>query len=284
MSSALPEELQAIFDDLAKCIVGLGPYAEEAVLCGGLVPVIYRRIWQGTPRIQPLATFDLDWALPRRLACRGESLHDRMQKAGFEVRLSGSSQLPVTRYVPAPPSGQTRSPFCVEFLAPRDGAKHSRKGTNQGVVEVQPGLHAQTDPYLGVVLTEPMTVDAVQIPDLHLPADRYFRVPNSACFILQKALIRDHRGRSKQASDACHIYDVAMLTHDIWPEMCGALSRMREKNAFPSRWFQTATATLHELFASANSNGSLAVAQNYAGQVSEEEASRAMNAFLKACW
>src|SRR6266404_3890516 len=101
MSGDLPQELRPVFKELARCIIGFGPYQQDVVLSGGLVPVLYRRALQcSAPRLRPLTTFDLDWTLPPRLPSRGESLHDRMLKAGFVARLSGSSKMPVTQYVP----------------------------------------------------------------------------------------------------------------------------------------------------------------------------------------
>ncbi|MDZ4819200.1 MAG: GSU2403 family nucleotidyltransferase fold protein [Planctomycetota bacterium] len=285
MSGDLPKELTGVFVELARCIVGFGPYQEDAVLCGGLVPVIYRRVLPSPQsRLRPLTTFDLDWTLPQQLTSRGESLHSRLLASGFVARLSGSAKMPVTHYVPDPGQGTGESPIYIEFLTPRTGSKYSRKQTNQGIVEVQPGLHAQTDPYLSLLLAEIVNVSVSKIPELGLSGEHMLKLPHPICFILQKALIREKRGPSKQDNDACHIVDVVMLTHDMWPEMREVLSRLLNSGAFSTKWFSQVHTTLDGLFASPTSNGSIAVAQNYSGSVSEEEISSVVSAFLAACW
>ena len=285
MSAPLPEELAGVFQELAKCIVGLGPYQEDAVLCGGIVPVLYRQtLPQAATRLRPLTTFDLDWILPKPLTDRGESLHERLLSSGFVARQSGSHKLPVTQYVPDHGQAAASSPIYVEFLTPRHGSKRNRQGTNQGVVEVQAGLHAQTDPYLGLLLAEKITVRASAISELSLSAEHRLSLPHPACFILQKLLIRKRRGTGKQDSDACHIYDVAILTRALWPQMSDVLKQLKAGPRFPRNWFAVGERVLRDLFSESTSNGCLAVARHYSGAVSEDEVCAGMSAFLAECW
>jgi hypothetical protein len=282
MTSQFAPELSNVLKELARCIVGLGPYQQDVVLSGGLVPVMYRRVFQNEPKLKPLTTFDLDWSVPQPLAERGENLHDRMLKAGFEAYRSGSAKLPVIQYVPA--GKGLNSPIYVEFITPRKGGKYNREGDNQGIVEVQSGLFAQTDPYLGLLLAETIPVNVASIPELELSDEHSFRVPNPMCFIVQKILIRENRGQRKQENDACHIYDVAILTHNRWQEMRAALQQIVDSKQFPSKWFSDARAVLQRMFESSTSAGPLAVTKNYPGMTSAEEVVRAMAAFLDECW
>ena len=141
------------------------------------------------------ATYDLRFGLDRTqtFARAGATLHERLLQSGFSARQWGSHGLPVTQYVPG--SGKAASPSSIymEFLTPRKGAKKDRRGVNQGIVEVQPGLHAQTDPYLGLLLAERITVKASTIRELKLSGDHCISLPHPACFILQKLLIHQQR-------------------------------------------------------------------------------------------
>jgi hypothetical protein len=282
MKVEFSQDLNDVLKELARCIVALGPYQRDAVLSGGLVPVMYRRTLRSDSRLEPLTTFDLDWSVPQQLAMRGDNLHARMLNAGFSAQASGSADLPVTHYVP--PNLKPESPIYAEFLAPRIGGKHNRKGDNKGIIEVQPGLFAQTDPYLGLLLAKPITVNVAKVPELELPAENSFLLPNPMCFIIQKALIRKNRRQGKQDNDACHIYDVAMLTYSIWSELRAILQSLIDSKRFPPKWFDEALTVLRSAFESAASAGSLAVTRNYSSVTSGEEAVRVMTAFLDECW
>lgn len=282
MTDDFPAEILAVLKELSRCIEGLGPYQADAILTGGLVPVLYRRVLNCAPTGLPSrTTFDLDWTLPSPLKVRGATLHERMLQRGVVPRKSGSEDLPVVQYVP---TGGTTTGTYVEFLTPRRGGKQSRAGKNQGIVEVQSDLHAQTDPYLGLLLAEPIVTKTSAVPELQLAGDHVLQLPNPISFIVQKTLIRQNRGASKQENDLCHIYDVAILTVDIWAQLRGTLERLLEARQFPRRWIPNARASLQSLFATQTSPGPLAISRNYSGLVSEAEAVRAMTAFFAECW
>jgi hypothetical protein len=207
-----------------------------------------------------------------------------MIRLGFVARKSGSGKMPVTHYQPSGGAYEQPSPIYVEFLAPRVGGKHTRKGSNQGVIEVQSCLHAQTDPYLGLLFVDLLNVSAAEIPELALSSEHQLRLPNPMSFILQKTLIRSNRRRSKQEADLCHIYDVVTLTHDMWAEMRDVLKRLNEDAGFPRKWIPSARTILDKLFSTPTSPGPLAVSSNYHGLVSEKEAVLVMSRFFLECW
>lgn len=239
MTGDFPREFAEVFRQLARCIQGFGPYQADAVLTGGLVPVLYRRVLGCSSVMPPRTTFDLDWTLPAPLLHREQCLHERMLELGFNPRRSGSADFPVVQYVPSVEAEGASSGIYVEFLTPRRGGKHNRSGKNQGILEVQPGLFAQTDPYLGLLLVNTLRVSASEIPELALSDPHVLQLPNPMSFIVQKTLIRPRRGESKRESDLCHIYDVATLTHECWEKLRAMHKELAECGMFPKGWIPT---------------------------------------------
>jgi len=276
------DDLTDVFAQLSKCVVAMGPYQRDAVLSGGLVPVVYRSVLPGiSTRLNPLTTFDLDWTLPAHLKDRGLGLHERLL-VDFDANRTGSGKFPVTKYYPRDLGAS--SPIYVEFIAPRTGGKLSRSGANKGVLEVQRNLHAQTDPYAGMLLIETLQVEASQIPELKLTGEHHLCLPNPLCFILQKALIRDNRSsNSKRDNDACHIYDVAMLTKPNWPDMKSLGVRLKSTYGVSGTWLSRAFSILDGIFESPSSPGVTAAVLNYSSATTGPEVMAGMKAFLAAC-
>src|SRR3954469_8058049 len=99
MSEPLSIEVQEVLEDLGRCIQALGPYADVAVLTGGLAPLFYRSIFLDKPSPRPaMTTFDMDLALLRNMPFRSNGLHGQLHAGGFICLMSGSGDLPVTRY------------------------------------------------------------------------------------------------------------------------------------------------------------------------------------------
>jgi hypothetical protein len=197
MMPAFPPEFAEVLKHLARCIEALGPYQSDAVLSGGLVPVMYRRVLGCVSAIPPRNTFDLDWTLPSPLVQHEQGLHERMLSMGFTAH--------------------------------------------------------------------------------------HLRLPNPMSFIVQKTLIRPRRDSRKQESDLCHVYDVAILTHDRWDDL-RTMQRQLEECGFPKSWVPKARTTLQKLFASSTSPGPLAVSRQHPGVVSEDDAVRGIAAFMAECW
>ena len=135
-----------------------------------------------------------------------------MEAGGFVCLLSGSGDRPVAHYQHVRHGREKLGPIYVEFITPRLGGKTDREGQNQGIVEVESGLHAQTDPYVGLLLFEPLEFDVLRETALRLSESQIIRVSHSMSFIVQKCLIRRKRRQHKKENDAAHVYDVAMLS------------------------------------------------------------------------
>lgn len=274
MTDSLPPELEEVLLDLGHCIRALGRYTESAVLTGGLAALLYRWCLPAANTHQPpLMTFDMDWALPARLErFPGPGLHEQMQLGGFRPWLQGSGKEPVTYYQHERHDPSRRARIYAEFIAPREGSKTDRRGTNRGIIEIEPNLHVQTDPYIGLLLAETVDLDVSRVPWLGLPTPQVIHLPHPICFVVQKILIRPGRPQHKKASDAAHIYDVALLTRSMWPQMAETLGRVEKAGPFPKSWFSRARRTLATVFSNPGSPGPIEIAGVYHGIMGERSA------------
>jgi hypothetical protein len=265
MTRSLSAELRDVFYDLGRCIEALGPYRKNAVLIGGLAALLYRWSFPTPEEDRPaLMTFDIDWAVPERLGVvEGAGLHQRMEQGGFISLLRGEGKDPVTSYQHSRHGKERRAPIYAEFIAPRTGSKTDRDGINRAIIEVQPQLHAQTDPYLGLLLVENLVLDASTVPGMQLPRGCCIRLPHPICFIVQKLLIRRQRPPHKRANDAAHIYDVALLTREAWPRTAEVIARVKNGGQFPAAWFDRASETLRRVFVDTEAPGPDEIANIY---------------------
>lgn len=286
MTEPLPTELQEVMRDLGQCVQALGEYADNAVLTGGLAPILYRSmLTASTSSRPPMTTFDMDWVLPRPIPFHPDGLHKQLHAGGFVHFLSGGGDMPVTYYQHVRHGTAHLSPIHVEFITPRTGGMTNREGQTQGILEVENGLHAQTDPYVGLLLFEPLQFDASSIPELGLSTGKLIRVSHPMSFIVQKSLIRLKRPPNKKENDAAHMYDVAMLTFSMWDKMAAHLQQVESAGGFPKRWFHRARQMLQDLFGANQSIGVIEVARKYkevmgmGNAPSEDAIWRVMNRF-----
>ena len=214
----------------------------------------------------PLMTFDIDWALPPRLGhLEGESLHQRMAQGGVQFSVARRRQR-ADHLLSAQTTwcGQARPDLC-RIHSPREGSKTDRHGTNREIIEVEPELHAQTDPYLGLLLVENLELDASSVEGTRLSTPHLIRLPHPICFVVQKILIRHRREPHKRANDAAHIYEVALLTHGRWEEMAEVLAQIEKELRFPPNWFTRARRTLSDVFLRSDAPGPREIASIYQG-------------------
>ena len=281
-----PAEMQETLREFARCVTAFGEYRSSVVLTGGLVPFMYRHVpgLTAPEKFPPAQSFDLDWTVPNPLEERGTPLYKRLLAAGFVVILGGEPPLPVTQFQPAR-FGSVRGPIYIEFLTPRKGGATVR-GRDRSVIEVQKGLTAQALPYLDLLLHKRIAFDISVVPGIGAKQGTEILLPKPMAFILQKTLARRSRRPHKQASDQAHIYDVAVLMRERWPQMNTALSDLRSAG-FPDAWFIRALETLEHLYASPESDGPVEVARvlkgrTETGAVQARSIHRAMRQFLAA--
>jgi hypothetical protein len=268
MTIRLPAEMEDALRDLGACLASLGPYRDRAVLAGGMVPVLYRHMEsvREVDRV-PLATFDLDIALPAKLAARGQPrIADLLEGAAFESRLRGSDDPPVAIYQHARHGRDGVAPIHVEFLAPLAGPETDRAGEQRRLVEVQRGFHAQALRYIGLLLEHPLIVHSDRVPALHVPKPGIeLRVPHPAMFVLQKMLCRDARPVAKRDKDLAYVFDVVTLFASRWAEMGEVARDVSSGSAAHASWIANATKRLTALFASPTADGPISVRRVYGG-------------------
>ena len=85
-------------------------------------------------------------------------------------------------------------------------------------------------------------------------------------YVLQKALARESgRVLVKQPKDMAYVYDVAMLTQPLWPELGAVVARAANESAEWAAWIKRALALLDELFSSETADGVIEAARVYRG-------------------
>jgi len=266
VTDRLPAELEEVLSDLGRRVEALGPYTETAVLTGGLAALLYRWCLPGSGAGRPaLMTFDMDWALPPRIETHGMSLRERMEVGGFRPWLQGPGKAPVTYYQHERHGIDRLARIYAEFIAPRTGSKTDRAGRNTEILEVEPGLHAQTDPYLGLLLVENLVLDVSAVAATGLTTPHFIRFPHPICYVVQKILIRPKRQPYKQANDAAHVYDVALLSRGMWPQMKEVFARIEKGRLFPAKWFERARRTIGDAFLRPEAPGPREIANVYRG-------------------
>lgn len=118
----------------------LEPYLDTLVLAGGWVPFAYHSYLGRTAAERAPLTRDIDIVAPKTIPIHGASIDTLLKKAGLDCDFRSISEPPVTAYV-----GRTGDDDVeVEFLT------HA-PGDSEAVVQVQPGLTAQSLHYLSLL-------------------------------------------------------------------------------------------------------------------------------------
>ncbi len=210
----------------ARTIEALAPYLDELVFVGGWAHYLFTLLPEAAPLgFTPLTTADADVAAPPRLRVRGHTIPELLIAAGFEQRLSGDHNPPISEYA----LGEGESGFYVEFLTPLEGGEVKRGGRLDVTTKVG-GVSAQKLRHLEVLLIQPRVVTLSREMGLPLSAPTAIRIPNPASYVVQKVLVLGKRHPRSQAKDVLYLHDTfaaladAMETvrhawHALRPEM-----------------------------------------------------------------
>jgi len=265
-------------EDLGRFVLALDTYRDEAVLAGGMVPVIYRHLkTTSAAGYAPLTTFDLDFALPGRLGGeQATGLTALLRDADFVEHLRGSTDPPVSVYQHVR-HGEELGPIHVELLAPLTGAGMRKGGASKTLVEVQEGLKAQAIRYLDLLFEQPLIVNCSDVPSLGLArSDISFRIPHPAMYVLQKVLCRETRRGAKREKDLAYIFDVVVLFRDRWSEVGDVARTVADANPTFTQWIERSRKDLARLFSSPTAEGPVSAHRVYAAasgsSAPEEEA------------
>ncbi len=152
-------------------------------------------------------TEDADVAIPVRLPTRTPSIHSALIGAGFRAHLSGSDQLPTTRYFP----DDNDQGMYVEFIAPELASGRTRTGEPADLVAIA-GVTAQKLRHVDILLFEPweLALSAQHGFDVG-PVPLVVRVANPASYLAQKLLTLTRRATPKKAKDALYLHDTVAI-------------------------------------------------------------------------
>ncbi len=134
--------------DLLAALSPIKAYLDDIVVCGGWTLLIYRKWVLKDGGSLPMATLDLDLAVPKRVEVIERPLDELLTDAGYHVEYVGMDD-PAIIYM-------KRGAPDIEFLTPRKGDRPPKP------VKVQKGLQAEPLRFLEVVLDN---TRAVEIPE-----------------------------------------------------------------------------------------------------------------------
>lgn len=261
LADELPLELVEALSDLGRFLKVLGPYSRDAVVAGGMVPVIYRHLQAASAvRQRPMTTLDLDIAVPEKIAITGnKSISALISEGGFDSHVRGSTHPPTTVYQHCR-HGKELSNIYVELLTPLQGSDTAKDGSRKIQQEIQTSVTAQYIRYLDLLLIDPVSIPCESVPHLGIKDPNIeLRVPTPGMYIVQKVLCRASRRENKKDKDLAYIYDVVSLFRKEWKQIGEAILKQRTENRNYQRWIDTALKSLTQLFDSPTSDGPVAV-------------------------
>lgn len=284
----LNDDQVEILRELAECAEAIGPYRDDVVVTGGLVPLLYRFHPDfGRPRQPALLTADLDFTVPETLPLRDdERLRDRLENGGFSVVTSRGARgdVPAKQFFQHH-SRETESlaPIHGEFLTPLTGSETDREGQPKSPTEVQDGLNAEALRYLDLLLWNPFHFDLSSIGELGRPNELKVQIPRPGAYLVQKVLCsEDRNSRDKRDKDLAYCYDVATLTHGNWDEIRSELSELETERGEWSKWIERVRTILKNAFLGENAFAPMAVERLYDdSSVRKETVERVMNQFIE---
>lgn len=219
------------FASFARLVAAVDPWRGHLVLVGGWAHRLYRfHELANVPAYLPLTTKDTDFAFSAGTPPEGD-IKAALEKAGFDEKLFGESQPPVTHYE----LSKDDAGFYAEFLTPLVGSGRKRDGTPDATVAVA-GVTAQKLRHLEILFVDPWVIRIGPDKGFPLPGTVDLRVANPASFIVQKLLIQQDRKPAKRAQDVLYIHDTLELFAGALP----GLKESWEKKIRPSLGERTA--------------------------------------------
>jgi hypothetical protein len=238
---------------LGRVIVATQPYADQLLVIGGMVPVLYRRApGFARARLAPPGTLEVDMTVPPRLALVDRPMVELLGDADLKAfEAPGYRGQPGAQAFQDAAYGTTRKARSfVEFLAPMQG-----RG-DKGLLEVQPGLRAEALRYLDILAFEPLVLHASAIPELGVHTPSRLRIPQPALYVAQKILARrSGRHPNKQRKDLAYVFDVAALSQPLWANQGEVVKRAAAEDVAWRRWLARAGRDLRDLFAAPTADG-----------------------------
>lgn len=281
-----------ILHELADCARAMGPYRQDVVVTGGLVPLLYRYHPQySQPRQQPLLTGDLDFTVPESLPLRGERrLVDCLEQGGFVIipsRSIAQHALPKHFFQRREHGIENLAPIHGEFLSPLTGSEADRDGNPKSPREVQSGLNAEALRYLDLLLWNPVSFRLDSISELEINEKDGLEVllPRPGAYLVQKLLCSQRRRKiEKRDKDFAYVYDVATVTYKQWASVRAEIEELSHVKHAWKKWIETATGILVEAFQPDSAVGPSVVELIYNGDVRAATIQRVVTRFLEDVW
>lgn len=208
-----------------RTVEALEFYLDDLVFIGGWAHYLYSLRPEAIPlAFTPLTTKDADVALPLNLAARTQSISHRLIAAGFEERLSGDHQPPVSEYR----LGKEDDGFYVEFLAPLVGGAVKRGGRADDTATVA-GVTVQKLRHLDILLEAPWQATVSRELGFPIASPRRILVPNPAAYLVQKVLVLEKRRPGKHAKDVLYLHDTLAVFADSFPSLRAEWQALRAR-------------------------------------------------------
>ena len=218
-------------------LVILKDYIPDIVIAGGWAPLIYYHYLLPNKNLNPLRTKDIDIVVPSKLKkIADKTIDELLITAGLMSNLKSLHTPPVIHY-----EGNIEgSEVEIEFLTTQKNKKENK------VIIVQTGLHAQSLPFISILLENTMWVI---IDDVPLDENNFFqiRVPTPGAYIFNKSLTFTRRNkRLKKAKDLYYIFDILVNCQKLMPGIYDELKSFYKN--YPENWFRQFTGNLKTNF------------------------------------
>ena len=251
VSSIAFTEAQRLLKCAARACV---PYGDQVVIGGRMALVLYRHHDSFSKLTRPpLGTREVDAVVPRSLPVQGKPLVQALDDEGL-VPFEAPGLHHIARgkqtFQDKSRGKQHRANEYVEFVAPR-------RRDEESMVHPQESLLASPLRFIDLLLVEPIIVDLDGLK---------IHVAGPAMFVAQKVLMRTSATGRREDKDLVSIFDAAQLSAARWPLEREVVQRVLVSNEERKAWFKRLPRLMCELFGTATSNGSVAVATALASQ------------------
>jgi hypothetical protein len=227
-----------------KTLSILEDYLQDIVIAGGWAPLIYYHYFLSDKNLNPLRTKDIDIVVPSKLKIiASKTIDELLVKAGLKSNFKSIHIPPVIHYEGNIEGCEVE----IDFITTRKGK------TENNVIIVQKGLHAQSLPYVSILLENTVWV---KIDDYPLDKNKFLKikVPTQGAYIFNKGITFTRRNkRIKRAKDLYYIFDILVNCQVLMPGIVKELEKLNKN--YPKKWFTLFQTNLKTYFADKTSNG-----------------------------
>ena len=255
MIQKMKDEMQFLY----RVLDTIQAYLQDIILIGGFASLLYRFHEEATQvDSHYLITYDVDLAAEGKIHIRGDnSIHDLLEKAGFECKLLGNFEEPIVKYYP---TEIKESKYYVEFLSPLSGSGTKRNGKPDLIETIQKDLSAQKLRYLDLLMKNTSKVHTSSISDLQEQPDLIVRIPDPSMYIMQKILILKERGPTDRNKEYAYIYQTLTCFRKHLKSLARRYAVLITNQDW-KRWYFNFLRLSHDLFRKPESDGSLEAAK-----------------------